>query len=404
MTVITESERIDRFFERGIDTIYPSADEFRKALESGRRLRFYLGADPSRPDLHIGHAVILRRMRILQQLGHDIIFLIGDFTGRIGDPTGKDTARTQMSAEEVLANAETYQQQILKIFKFEGENPARILFNSDWNSKLSFEDVIKLAARFTVQQMIERDMYQERLRDNKPIYLHEFFYPLMQGYDSVAMEVDGEFGGTDQLFNMMAGRTLLKLLKDKEKFVITGKLLLGSDGRKMSKSYDNYVALNDEPNDMYGKLMSIQDELIADYMELCTDIPLEEVARVRQQVAGDQVNPRDPKMRLAKEITTIYWGEDIAEQAEDAFIEQFQKGALPEEIEEFRVPSPNMLLTDLLVEVGFAHSKGEAKRLIRQGAVKIDGEKCSDNIAQGVPVRDGMVLQAGKLKYIRLII
>ncbi len=396
---MSDKSLIDSFFSRGIDSIYPSEKAFRAALATGKRMRFYLGADPSRPDLHIGHAVVLRRMKVLQDMGHEIIFLIGDFTGRIGDPTGKDTARTQMTPEQVLENAETYKEQITKIFDFEGDNPAKIMFNSEWNDKLRFDDVIKLAAKFTVQQMIERDMYQKRLKEGTPIYLHEFFYPLMQGYDSVAMDVDGEFGGTDQMFNMMAGRTLLKEMKNKEKFVIMGKLLVGSDGRKMSKSYDNYVALNDEPRQMYGKLMSIRDDLIAVYMELCTDIPLDEVASVKQTIEQGTVNPRDPKMRLAREVTRIYWGEQAAADAEQAFVSQFQKHELPTDIPKFKMQNAKCKMLSLLVECGLADSNAEAKRLIKQGAVRIDGEKFAGDATTEINITDGMVVQVGKLNF-----
>jgi len=403
--VSPESQKlIDRFFERGIDTVYPSEKAFRQALSTGKRMRFYLGADPSRPDLHIGHAVVLRRMRVLQDLGHEIIFLIGDFTGRIGDPTGKDQTRVQMTSEDVMKNAETYKEQITKIFDFSGPNPAKILFNSTWNEKLTFTDVINLAAKFTVQQMIERDMYQNRLKAGIPIYLHEFFYPLMQGYDSVAMDVDGEFGGTDQMFNMMAGRTLLKEMKNKEKFVITGRLLVGSDGRKMSKSYDNYIAINDEPNDMYGKVMSIRDDLIAVYMELCTDIPLAEVKKAAAEVAAQTVNPRDHKMRLAREIVTIYHTESIAQQAEDAFINQFRKGGLPKDIPEKQVSTGIVKLSQLLVDLGLSPSSSEAKRLISFGAVKVNGAKVAPDISQMVDLAasDGAVIQAGKLHFVKI--
>jgi len=396
---MSDKSLIDSFFSRGIDSIYPSEKAFRAALATGKRMRFYLGADPSRPDLHIGHAVVLRRMKVLQDMGHEIIFLIGDFTGRIGDPTGKDTARTQMTPEQVLENAETYKEQITKIFDFEGDNPAKIMFNSEWNDKLRFDDVIKLAAKFTVQQMIERDMYQKRLKEGTPIYLHEFFYPLMQGYDSVAMDVDGEFGGTDQMFNMMAGRTLLKEMKNKEKFVIMGKLLVGSDGRKMSKSYDNYVALNDEPRQMYGNLMSIRADLIEVNMELCTDIPLDEVASVKQTIEQGTVNPRDPKMRLAREVTRIYWGEQAAADAEQAFVSQFQKHELPTDIPKFKMQNAKCKMLSLLVECGLADSNAEAKRLIKQGAVRIDGEKFAGDATTEINITDGMVVQVGKLNF-----
>lgn len=398
-----QQKLIDAFFERGIDTIFPSEKAFRKLLESGKQRRFFLGADPSRPDLHIGHAVLLRRMRILQQLGHEIIFLIGDFTGRIGDPTDRNAARSQMTEKEVKQNAKTYQQQIRKVLSFEGDNPARITFNASWLKKLKFEDLVNLSAHFTVQQMIERDMYQARLDAGKPIYLHEFFYPLMQGYDSVAMEVDGEFGGSDQLFNMMAGRHLLKAIKDKEKFVITGQLLLGTDGRKMSKSYDNYIGLSDPPEQMYGKLMSIRDELISDYYTLCTDLPLDQIKSIRQELKSGKQHPRDVKMALARQITEEYCGKKQAQQAEKDFVNQFQAGGMPTDIPVVNIPQSTLPILDALVESTLATSRGEAKRLIRQGAVKINGDKIlPDALELNLDTTSHPILQVGKLHFRKL--
>lgn len=394
---------IERFFERGIEQILPSEKKLRAALASGKRLKFYLGADPSRPDLHIGHAVLLRRMRILQDLGHEIVFLIGDFTGRIGDPTGKDVARVQMTSEQVEANARTYSAQIRKIFDFEGSNPAQLAFNSTWLSRLSFEEVIRLSAKFTVQQMLERDMYQERLKGGKPIFLHEFLYPLLQGYDSVAMVVDGEFGGSDQLFNMMAGRTLVKDMLGKEKFVITGQLLLGTDGRKMSKSYDNYVALTDSPVEMFGKLMSIRDDLIIDYFTLCTDVELTDIARMKVTLTRAENNPRDLKMCMAKTVTAMYWGNAEATAAERAFVAQFQRGELPTDIPTYDLPAGEYSFIDILCQTGLAESRGDAKRLLKQGGVKIDGKKMVDAVQGKLTLgNDDRVLQVGKLRYLKL--
>ncbi len=398
----TDPELIAKFFERGIDTVYPSREKFARALASGKRLRFYLGADPSRPDLHIGHAVVLRRMRILQEMGHEIIFLIGDYTGLIGDPTGRDASRKQMTHAEVLQNAETYKEQIKKILNFEGDNPTLLMFNSTWLSKLSFEDIIRLSANFTVQQMIERDMYQKRLQEGKPIYLHEFFYPLMQGYDSVAMEVDGEFGGTDQMFNMMAGRTLLSELKHKEKFVITGTLLVGNDGRKMSKSFNNTIALNDDAANMYGKVMSIHDDLIGSYLTLCTDVAMDEIKRIEADLKqSDKCNPRDVKMRLARTITAIYWGETAAAAAEQSFVRQFQEHALPMDIPSRTIASGLTRWPEILVALELAPSNAEAKRLIKSGAVKLNATKVED-FTGVVELAAGDVVQVGKLKYVQI--
>jgi tyrosyl-tRNA synthetase len=307
-----------------------------------------------------------------------------------------------MTLADVQKNAETYLAQIKKIFVFDGPNPARIAFNSTWLKQLSFADVISLAAKFTVQQMIERDMYQNRLKEGKPIFLHEFFYPLMQGYDSVAMEVDGEFGGSDQLFNMMAGRQLMLEMVGKEKFVITGKLLVGNDGRKMSKSYNNYIAFSDEPNNMYGKVMSVKDELMEEYFMLCTDMEIDQIKSVMAQIKAQTMHPRDAKMILARAIVTIYHGQEAAANAEKAFVNQFQAGAMPENMAEVVVDEKTMRLADLLVTAGLATSTAEAKRLIKSGAVRIDGVKANNDIAAVIALDDSIVLQVGKLKYRRI--
>ncbi len=388
---------------RGIVDMIPK-EEFERKLASGERMRIYIGADPSRPDLHIGHAVILRSLRALQDLGHEVVFLIGDFTGRIGDPTGKDAARTALSTEQVTANAETYREQVQKIIDFSdsAKTPAVMAFNAEWLGKLSFEDVIQLASQFTVQQMLERDMFDKRMKDEQPIYVHEFFYPIMQGYDSVAMDVDVEVGGTDQLFNMLAGRSLLKAATGKEKIVLTFELLLGLDGRKMSKSYDNYVGINDAPNEMYGKLMSLADELIPSYWTLCTDVSDAEIETVKADLASGTLHPRDAKMNLARAIVEIYHDAAAAQAAEEAFVSQFQKGERPDEIPEVRVAG-ELSAVELVVAAGCAASNGEARRLIEQGGVKLNDEKLSD-IKANVKVTSGDVLQVGKRRFAKLIV
>jgi tyrosyl-tRNA synthetase len=388
---------------RGIVDAIPR-EEFVRKLEVGEKMRVYIGADPTRPDLHIGHAVILRALRALQDLGHEVVFLIGDFTGRIGDPTGKDAARTALSTEQVMENAETYREQVQKIIDFteSAKTPAIMAFNADWLGKLSFEDVIQLASQFTVQQMLERDMFENRMKNGQPIYVHEFFYPIMQGYDSVAMDVDVEVGGTDQLFNMLAGRSLLKTATGKEKIVLTFELLLGLDGRKMSKSYDNYVGISDAPNEMYGKLMSLADELIPSYWKLCTDVSDAEIEAVKAKLESGELHPRDAKMQLARVIVEMYHDAAAAELAQEAFVSQFQKKERPDDIPEVRVAG-ELNVVELVVASGLAASNGEARRLIEQGGVKLNDEKLTD-ITASVSVKNGDVLQVGKRRFAKLIV
>lgn len=393
---------IDEFFKRGIAEIVPE-ELFIKKMRNGERMRIYLGVDPTGPDVHVGHAVILRSMRRLQDLGHEIIFLIGDFTARIGDPTGKDQMRVTMTHEEILENAKTYKKQVGKILDMSAdcENPVRFEFNSKWLDKLRFQDVIELASKFTVQQMVERDMFDQRIKDGKPIYLNEFLYPLMQGYDSVAMEVDAEVGGTDQLFNMLAGRTLLKEMKGHEKAVVTFDLLEGLDGRKMSKSYKNIVGVLDGPNDMYGKVMALDDSLVPKYFKLCTDLSMDAIKGVEKEIK-DGANPRDLKMRLARELVTIYHSEKAANKAEEEFINVFRSKNKPTEVSEHKVSTATINIIDLVVEAGFAKSKSDARRLIQQGGVKINDNKILD-IEEEVQINGGEMLQVGKRKFAKLV-
>lgn len=389
---------------RGVVDVLPN-EEFFKKLEHGERMRFYVGADPSRPDLHIGHAVVLRFLAQMQELGHEVIFLIGDFTARIGDPTGKDTARIALTPAEVLQNAETYKHQVEKIIHF-GEthsNPAKLLFNSEWLDALNFADVIQLASEFTVQQMLERDMFENRLKEGRPIFVHEFFYPIMQGYDSVAMNVDVEIGGTDQLFNMLAGRSLMKTATGREKIVMTFELLLGLDGRKMSKSYDNYIGVTDAPNDMYGKVMALADELIPMYWRLCTAMPVEDIAIIEDGLKSGALNPRDEKMKLAHAVVAVYYGAETATAAQEEFVNVFQKKEKPADIETKEVNGSDWNIVDLIAVVSFAASKSEARRLVEQGGVRINDQKKED-INEVAQIQTGDLLQVGKRKFARLVV
>lgn len=401
-STIPTKEQLDNLLNRGISDVIVR-DELEARLKKGERLRIYHGIDPTGSQLHLGHAVVLRKLEQFRQLGHELILLIGDFTAQIGDPTGKTTARVPLTHEQVLANAKDYQKQASGILDFSNKkNPIRLKFNSEWLSKLSFKDVLQLGMQFTVQQMVERDMFQERLKNQQPIGLHEFWYPVMQGYDSVAMDVDMEIGGNDQLFNMLAGRTLMKSLKNKSKLVMTTGILEGLDGRKMSKTFDNFVAITAEPSDMFGKIMSMRDELITKYFELATDLPLAEIAELSRQMKSG-ANPRDIKLKLAKEIVTMYHGAKEADKAHENFLNVFQKKELPAEIAELRVTKGEHQLMDLLVSLELAASKSEAKRVIEQKGVKVDGQVVSEPFAMIKIGATPVLLQKGKLKYVNVI-
>ncbi len=395
----TPPDALDRVLGHGFVELYPSREEVERRLRSGPQ-RIYMGVDPTSPIIHIGHAVGIRKLAQLQKLGHRIILLIGDFTGRIGDPTGKDAARVPLTREQVLANAETYKEQVAKILDFDGPNPVELRFNGEWWDAMTAADMIRVAAHFTVQQMIQRDMFQRRLQENKPISLHEFMYPLLQGYDSVALETDGELGGTDQTFNMLAGRTLMRALRDKEKIVFVCPLLEGTDGRKMSKSFGNVIGVSDPPYDMYARVMSLTDDLLLKYYELCTDLDEDALDEVRHQLAMG-VNPMELKKRLARTIVALYHSAEAARQAEQRFEREVQRHELPQDVPTVRVTAGTRPVVDLLVEAGLASSKGEARRLIDGGAVRLDDQPIRDRAAT-VEVRPGAVLRAGKRSYARL--
>ncbi len=397
MGVDTNKEKIEHLLTRGVDTIYPSREALEKRLKKGEKLRIYVGFDPTAPFLHIGHALQLKKLKEFQDLGHEVIWLIGSFTGMIGDPTDKSSARKQLTRKEVLENAATYKKQGSKIMPIGGRSGAKLKFNDKWLGKMSFADVVELASHFTVQQMSERDMFENRLKDGKPIYLHEFMYPLMQGYDSVAMDVDVEIGGSDQTFNMLAGRTLMKAMKDKEKIVLTLKLLTNDEGKKMSKSEGGFIALNDTPEDMYGKLMAMDDSMILPYFELVTDLPMDEIEG-KKLAMKKGLNPRDVKAELAHMVVTQFHSEKAADGAAAHFAQVFQKGQMPDDMDEFTVDG-SMNVVEVLVASGLVKSKSEARRMIEQKAVKLDGVVVT-SVDQSV--QDG-VLQRGKRHFVRLI-
>jgi tyrosyl-tRNA synthetase len=384
---------------RGCDELIVHEELVRK-LESGRRLRVKLGLDPTAPDLHLGHTVVINKLRHFQDLGHEVQFLIGDFTGMIGDPTGKNQTRPPLTREQILANAQTYREQVFKILDPE---KTRILFNSEWCDKLGAEGMIRLASRYTVARLLERDDFSKRMKSSQPIAVHELLYPLMQGYDSVAMKADVELGGTDQKFNLLVGRELQKDYGQEPQVILTMPLLEGLDGRdKMSKSLGNYVGIAEPPREIFGKLMSISDELMWRYIELLSFAPLAEVARWKAQVAAG-ANPRDVKARFAREIVARFHGGAAAEAAEADFAQRFREGVLPEDMPEVAVAAgaEGIVITQLLKQAGLTPSSSEAARMIEQGGVRLDGERVSDKGLRIVPPRT-LVAQVGKRKFARI--
>ena len=441
---MTDKEKIKELLDRGVKNIYPKREFLEKLLNSDKKLKLYLGIDPTGPTLHLGHAIVLNKLKQFQDLGHQIILLIGSFTAMIGDPTDKKAARKQMTREQVMENCKNYKEQASKILDFEGKNPVKIKFNHEWLDELKLRELIGLSSHFTVQRLLERDMFEKRFYgqihcsncgndvakkpnisycpscgdkfndtnsgtlleleiNQEPIYLHEFLYPIMQGYDSVVMEVDGEVGGNDQTFNMLAGRDLMKDLKNKEKFVLTTKLLTDNTGIKMGKSEGNMLTLEDSAQDMYGKVMSWTDGMIGNGFDLCTQISTSEVEKIKEKLYNkdSKVNPKDYKMKLAYEIVKLYYSEKEAKQAQDEFTNVFKNKENPEDMKEYRVEEGKKKLIDIIFEAKLTSSKGEARRLIEQGAVKIDG-KAENKWNIEIEIKEGMVVQVGKRKFIKL--
>jgi len=381
---------------RGADELIVE-EELAKKLASGRKLRVKLGLDPTAPDLHLGHTVVINKLRDFQQLGHQVQFLIGDFTGMIGDPTGKNQTRPPLTREEIEKNAKTYQEQVFKILDPE---KTQVLYNSDWSDKLGAEGMIRLASRYTVARLLERDDFSRRMKNNQPIALHELLYPLMQGYDSVAMKADVELGGTDQKFNLLVGRELQKQYGQEPQCILTMPLLEGLDGKeKMSKSLGNYVGIAEPPREIFGKLMSISDELMWRYIEL---LSFESRATLQQWKAE---HPRDVKARFAREIVTRFHGAKAAERAQAEFESRFREGELPADMPEVTVEAPpgGILIAQLLKQASLTPSTSEAQRMIEQGGVKLDGERVSDK-ALKIPAGRTVVAQVGKRKVARITI
>ncbi|MBO8163729.1 MAG: tyrosine--tRNA ligase [Brevibacillus sp.] len=402
-----EVERQLAVIRRGVAEIVPE-EELRHKLErfvaTGKPLKVKLGLDPSAPDIHVGHTVVLQKLRQFQELGHTVQLLIGDFTGRIGDPTGKSETRKQLTEEQVKENAKSYMEQFGKVLD---TSKVELYYNSKWLAPMTFADVVQLAAMTTVARMLERDDFEKRYNSGLPISIHEFFYPLMQGYDSVALGCDIELGGTDQKFNLLMGRHLQKEYGQEPQVIITMPLLEGLDGvQKMSKSLGNYIGVNEPPNEIYGKTMSVPDELMLKYYELTTDVPLEELERLKDGLADGSIHPRDAKMKLAKTLVRLYHGEQAAEEAEQHFKTVFQQRALPTDIPEVALRASDyeqgeVGIVALLFDAKLVESKGEARRMIQQGAVKVNEEKITD-INLVLPLEEGMIVQVGKRKFAKV--
>lgn len=398
-TIITDEKKIDELLSRGIEAIFPNKDFLKAKMMKGERLTFYYGIDPTGPNFHIGHLIPIKKLAKLQELGHQVIFLIGDFTAMIGDPTDKTAVRQKLTKEQVLENCKEYKKQASTIISFSGPNKALLKFNSEWLSKMSFSDVLDLASLVTVDQMLKRDMFVRRKEEGKPIYIHEFMYPLMQGYDSIAMDVDGEVGGNDQTFNMLMGRDLIKTLRNKEKFVIATKLLTDSFGKKMGKTEGNMVSLDQTPEDMFGKVMSWSDALIIPGFEIATDVPLFEIKQMEAEISRGS-NPKEYKVTLAKEIVKMIHGKEEAEKAAESFVNTFKKGEVPEDVMEI-MASHGTHLKDLLVPSKIVESNSEWKRLVEGKAVSVVG---SDEIISDpyLKVEKDMTLRIGKKRFVKI--
>ncbi|MBZ9578262.1 tyrosine--tRNA ligase [Patescibacteria group bacterium] len=402
MKIDVTSEKIKEVLTRGVEKIYPDFKMLEKRMISGEKMRLYCGYDPSAPTLHLGHLITLKKLAQFQELGHEVIMLIGDFTGMIGDPTERLTVRRKLTRREVISNSKSYKKLASKILKFTGKNPARILYNSQWLDNLIFLKLIDLASNFTVQQIVVRDMFQKRIKKKRPIYLHEFLYPLAQAYDGLAMDVDLEIGGKDQTFNMLCGRDLMKALRKKEKFVLATKLLVDPTGKKMGKTEGKMISLDENPIEIYGKIMSWPDSLILPGLELLTNLPLKKVKEISKKIRGRKLNPADAKAQLAREIVVICHNKRAVQVAEREFNRVFKKKKLPSKILEIKLKEKKLNILGLLTKTKLARSRSAAKRLILQKGVKIDNAVEKD-WRKVIKVKKGMIVQVGKRKFVRLI-
>ncbi len=436
---------VDDIVRRGVIEVIPK-EEFLEALQSGRKLRLKLGLDPSKPDLHIGHGVLLRKLRRLQEMGHQVVLIVGDWTAQIGDPSGQSATRPMLTAAEVKANAETYMRQFFHVVDHER---TEVRWQSEWFGKFTLEDVVRLAGRFTVAQMLQREDFRQRFEAQKPLGVHELLYPLLQAYDSVAIEADVEFGGSDQRFNLLVGRELQQAMGQRPQIVFIMGLLVGTDGvQKMSKSLGNTVDFEDPPSEKYGKLMSVPDGVLVDYLDLATDMPDEELAFVRRQIEERSINPMEVKKRLAREVVSQFHGEEAAREAEEAFERVFQRGRpgrlfneegmagavrrlfqgkgqklmvrdLSDDIKELLIPSgeagldvparwvkpsgPGWHLPTILADVGLAPSISEARRLVHQGAVDVNGTTISGEFLSHRQMEPGSIIRVGKHRFLRIV-
>ena len=397
------NEQLD-VIKRGASEIIPEEElvsKIEKSIKTNTQLIIKLGCDPSRPDLHIGHSVVLRKLEQFQSLGHQAVLIIGDFTGMIGDPSGRNITRPSLSLEEARKNGQSYFEQASKILDKE---KTKILHNSDWLGKMSFEDVIRLSSKYTVARMLERDDFTKRYKTGLPISMHELLYPLAQAMDSVVIKSDVELGGTDQKFNLLVGRDIQREHGLEPQVILTMPLIAGTDGvEKMSKSYDNYIGISDPPKDIYGRTLSIPDKLIYNYFELATDISKDELAKIKNQLEDGKTNPRNLKRQLARTFVRMYYDELASKNAEDEFDKIFIKKDVPDEIPEFNLSafSGQINIMDLIVEVKFAPSKSEARRLVLQGGVSIDSKKIND-INTSINIKNGQILKVGKRKFAKL--
>ena len=394
--VLKDKKLIDEFLERGVEAIYPSKEAFRKKLMSGERLKIYQGFDPTGPYLHVGHAMGVRALGILQKLGHEVIFLVGDYTAKVGDPD-KDTTRKMLTDEEIESNMSGWKKQASQLIDFGGENPVRFERNYKWLSKLKLNDLIKLMSSITVQRMLERDMFERRIAEGDPIRLHEFIYPLMQGYDGVAMEVDMEIGGTDQTFNMLVGRDLIKSYLGKEKFVRTNKMMDAPDGRTMSKTKGNGINLADSPEDMFGKAMSYSDQHILPGFELLTSVSMKEIEKMKLAMETGE-NPMIFKKKMAYEIVKTIKGEESAQAAQEYFQKIHSEKGTPDEVAEILISAGESLI-DVLVKNDLATSKTDARRKVDQGGRKVDNDVMRDWQLKLDKSFNGKILKAGKREF-----
>jgi tyrosyl-tRNA synthetase len=394
--VLKDKKLIDEFLERGVEAIYPSKEAFRKKLMSGERLKIYQGFDPTGPYLHVGHAMGVRALGILQKLGHEVIFLVGDYTAKVGDPD-KDTTRKMLTDEEIESNMSGWKKQASQLIDFGGENPVRFERNYKWLSKLKLNDLIKLMSSITVQRMLERDMFERRIAEGDPIRLHEFIYPLMQGYDGVAMEVDMEIGGTDQTFNMLVGRDLIKSYLGKEKFVRTNKMMDAPDGRTMSKTKGNGINLADSPEDMFGKAMSYSDQHILPGFELLTSVSMKEIEKMKLAMETGE-NPMIFKKKMAYEIVKTIKGEESAQAAQEYFQKIHSEKGTPDEVAEILISAGESLI-DVLVKNDLATSKTDARRKVDQGGIKVDNDVMRDWQLKLDKSFNGKILKAGKREF-----